>query len=301
MQISVQQGLGVVHKTEAELRDLGMQRLVGIEKGSDKSLIPFGKDITALVVVIRLCQNQIFGDFAEFRIRIEPNPPLFLFRIQDQIRGGQKGVRQKGRDLFAQMRIEAPRHQLPAEIVTGRHILHGGGGHGFVIIIDLGDQPGGKLAFQLQDGGFDLVAVEVQRTAGGTEQTIRLLDNHGTAVTQGSDLKDIVDVAVADFAAFGLLVRVKAVKHLHGIAPDIVRIHEKEGIEGTHEILLSGWKQPKHRQNNPTHLKLYTTNRQKSTLNQRNRQKSDRKKNDLTFCRSIYIIGLRKTCREIDK
>ena len=199
------------------------------------------------------------------------------------------------------MRIKPLRHQLPAEISAGRDILHGGGGHGLVIEINLGNQAGGKLPLQLQDGSFNLIAVEVQRTAGGTEQAIRLLDNHGTAVTQGSDLKDIVDVAVADFAAFGLLVRVKAVKHLHGIAPDIVRIHEKEGIEGTHEILLSGWKQPKHGQNTPTHLKLYTTNSQKSTLNQRNRQKSDRKKNDLTFCRSIYIIGLRKTCREIDK
>ena len=64
------------------------------------------------------------------------------------------------------------------------------------------------------------------------------------AVPQGTYLKDIVDVAVADFPAFGLLVRVKPVKHLNGIAADVVRIHEKEGIELAHDSLLTGREQP---------------------------------------------------------
>ena len=142
------------------------------------------------------------------------------------------------------MRIEPVRHQFAAKIAAGRDILHGGGGHGFVIIIDLGNQSGGKLTLQLQNCSFDLVAVEIQRTAGGAEQAVGLLHDHGMAVPQGTYLKDIVDVAVADFPAFGLFIRVKPMKHLNGIAPDVVRIHEKEGIELAHDSLLTGREQP---------------------------------------------------------
>ena len=243
-------------------------------KGLDKILITFADNVTALIVVIWLCQDQIFRDFAELRIRIEPDALLFFFRIHDKVRHRHKCSCHKVRNTGAEMRIDTVRHQFPTQIAARRDILHRGCGHRFIIVIDLGHQTRCKFALKFEYGGFNFIAIEIQRPPGRAQQAVSLLDDHGTSVPKGTDLKNIVDIAVADFPTFQCFIRGKEMEHFNGIAFDIFRIHKEEGMKVTHGNLLAACKyyDSIHCGIRRTHIKLYTKNGQKSTLNQKSGQ-----------------------------
>ena len=225
VEIPVEQRLGVVHEAVSEPAHLPVKGIIFIEKGPDKVLVPGGNDVAALVVPVGFRQDQILRDVAQLRIGEELHPALFLPAVQHQIRGGQQGLGQKIGEIFAEMTVDPVRRQLLAEIFVGGNVLHREGGHGLIVMIDLRNEFRSQPGLQHQGLRLDLVAVEIQRAAGGAQQLVRLLHDDGAAVLPGAHLKHIVDVAVADLNAIGFLIRLEKMEHIHGVPLHILRLH----------------------------------------------------------------------------
>ena len=101
-------------------------------------------------------------------------------------------------------------------------------------MVDLRDVIRRQPGLQLQGLRLDSAPIDVQRPPGGAQQLVRLLDDNRAAIPQGADLEDVVDVAVADLRAGGLLIRLEPVEDLYRIAPDVIRLHEEKFAECRH-------------------------------------------------------------------
>ena len=174
---------------------------------------------------IRLREHQILRDVAQLRVGEELDLLLLFLPVHHQIRGGQQGLGQKIGEIFAEMAVDPARRQLLAEIFVGGNVLHREGRHGLIVMIDLRNEFRSQPGLQHQGLRLDLVAVEIQRAAGGAQQLVRLLHDDGAAVPPGAHLKDIVDVAVADLNAIGFLLRLEKMEHFHGVPLHILRLH----------------------------------------------------------------------------
>ena len=129
--------------------------------------------------------------------------------------------------------------QLLAQVAVGGNILHRNSRHRFIIAEYMRNIFRRKLTLQFQNLRHDLIAIEVQRTAGAAQQLICLFDYDAASVLQGLYTRNIINIAVTDFRAGKLLTRLKLVQHLYGILLYSIRIHQKELIKFTHKILLS--------------------------------------------------------------
>ena len=136
------------------------------------------------------------------------------------------------------------------------------------------DEKAKAEAMELAGNNENRKAVMRAKAESRAQQAVSLLDDHGTSVPKGTDLKNIVDIAVADFPTFQCFIRGKEMEHFNGIAFDIFRIHKEEGMKVTHGNLLAACKyyDSIHCGIRRTHIKLYTKNGQKSTLNQKSGQ-----------------------------
>ena len=182
MQVSVQEGLGVVHEVQAQLCNLGMKRLITVQLFLNKSLVPRGDDVSPFIIVVRFGQHQVFGNFAEFGVCKELYTAFFLLGVQHQIRRRQQRVNHKNRQIPAEMRINTVRSEFLTQVSEGRNIFHRGGSHDLVIVIEFRHKPGSKFPFQTQSGGFDSAAVLVQQTPRGAQQPVCLFDYDGMSV-----------------------------------------------------------------------------------------------------------------------
>ena len=235
------QRLGVIHKAVAERSHLSVEGLVLIEELPDKFLVPRRHDVLVPGVhglgAVRLRQHQILRDVAQLRIREELDLLFLLLPVHDKVRGRQHGFCQERSEILAQVVIDPVRRQLLAEILIGGDVLHGQRRHGLVIMIDLRDKVRRQTGLQLQRLRLNLVAVEVQRAAGGAQELVCLLDDDGAAILAGTHLKDIVDIAIADLNAVRLLIGLEKMEHFHGVPLHILRFHQKKAAVIRHKVL----------------------------------------------------------------
>ena len=157
------QRLSVIHKVVPQGGNLTVEDLILIKKLLHKVLIAGGDDIFVPGIhgfgTIRLRQHQILCNVAQLRVGEEFDLLFLLLPIHHQVCGGQHGLGQKVREIFAKMAVDPVRRQLLAKVFVGRNVLHGEGSHGFVIIIDLWNEIRSKAGFQLQSLRLDLVSV----------------------------------------------------------------------------------------------------------------------------------------------
>ena len=102
MEIAVQKGLGVCHKTEFKLAHLQVERLVLIELLLHK--IPVGPIyiVPVIQIHIRLHEHKFFRDITQVRRYKFLHQLLLLLVVHDHITAQKKGVDHKGGDILSE-------------------------------------------------------------------------------------------------------------------------------------------------------------------------------------------------------
>ena len=198
VEIAVQQRLRVVHKSFAEDADFRMERTVFIELLFYKVFIAGREDIASFIIIVWFGKDQVLGDPAKLRIRVETDKLFLFFRIKYEVGRGKKGVRHETAQILCEVSVDPAGHQLLTEVFESGDIFHRGCCHGLVISVDGRDVTGRKLPFKLQKRRLDPVPADIERIAGSADAAVSLFYDQRSSVGDRADTEDIVNVAVPD-------------------------------------------------------------------------------------------------------
>ncbi len=200
MQIAVQQRLGIGREQMLQPLRLDLQITIGAQFGDDAVELRARMPVH-LGVEIRVRENQVLGDVAEFDIVGEQRQiRLAILGRHMQVGAAKQGAGHEQADVVGDIRQLPPFDQRPPQDDVGRQILHDDQRLAFVEMIDRRHRARRSRLLPGQRVVFEEGALQRQRPAVADQADIGqgLLDDGSS---RGAfDDEDQVEIAVADLA-----------------------------------------------------------------------------------------------------
>ncbi len=188
--------------------------------------------VPVCAVVIRLSINQIFCNFAEFRIDIFLLQFFFLFMLQDHVCCAHQSIGHKCGNLIGKFRINFMLEHTGTHNHMIAHILHPAGTHNRIIKINFRHITRSQFALQNQNFRFNPIAVCRNVHFRRNTQRFSCLFDNGRMAFGIPYPEYIIEVSIANFLAFhGCLVPVKTGDFFAGILFGILQVHQEIAIK----------------------------------------------------------------------